>query len=686
MENPILAKVCNSVQEAGFALRAILDPEGSFQRRLIGRRALGWTIGAVCFIGFYMGFFIYPIWQVSIETAQVIGGKVVYPHWNPVGMFHSKVWTIHTQLCGLLLWAGMTEQQLTYLLSGLMGMISYLGLGLIVFAFSRSFALSVAGPLIIHFGAFYDFNDVYGISLMHSKWTFGILGLGWIVLTHGLIAVGAVRTGFFMAGLSPCVHPVMGAYCWLITVAAYALFSLGKGRGFKGVMGPFLLGVGISAISFMFQRLMILDVAPVDQETALIYMRAFLEHWGYHQKPISWLSPPVLLNVSAIIIAYKYLRTIPSYANWPAVFASGRRDCNRQTHSHLKPGEPLPVFYMCATLASGFLALGLMGLVSLPAELIPSAVMTLIPARFLNFNILALPAVTLGLLGARIGERPVIWFLLFAAIVTISANLYLGEESRGVSLFVLLWAMGLYLFISGKSVDKPKPAVHKTGPIGFDRLSSKGFKSAMILTALALVIMGSLPFVVLGRHEPYYRNNTFWREVGAAPGSVLGSSLTFLQLRSGRPIICFWPETNNMGYVPEAGPHAREICKRIYKVDILDPPATEQIKTWWDPGFYKETWEERPRGAWLDLGRRFGFCAVLTPAGWKLDLPKVASNDKYDIFRVPRNKCESGSGFSARRSVFASKGGSNDRLGRYPVLKSEDFQMEKDAGKSDCMK
>src|SRR3990172_13094652 len=51
----------------------------------------------------------HAVWQVPVETGQVLAGLVEYPPNNPFYLYHIKVWTLLNQAAALLLSMGISE-------------------------------------------------------------------------------------------------------------------------------------------------------------------------------------------------------------------------------------------------------------------------------------------------------------------------------------------------------------------------------------------------------------------------------------------------------------------------------------------------------------------------------------------------------------------------------------------------
>ena len=172
--------------------------------------------------------FAFDDWQVVVETAQVLAGLVSYPPDNPFFIYHVKVWSILHQISALLLRLGVTEAALSWVISGLLGMLSFQGLALVIYALGRDALVAIGAVFLIYVSRASEYGVVYPIWLAGTMHTYGVFGLGWCVVALGLLGTGWIRSGAVVLGLSPAVHPSIGI--WFGAVVAIALFSVSSSR------------------------------------------------------------------------------------------------------------------------------------------------------------------------------------------------------------------------------------------------------------------------------------------------------------------------------------------------------------------------------------------------------------------------------------------------------------------------
>ena len=89
-----------------------------------------------------------------------------------------------------------------------------------VYAFSRDALVAIGAAALIFATRAAEYGAVYVLFLLGTENTYGILGLSFCVLAVALIGAGWYRSGGFLLGLAPAVHPSLGA--WTVPVCRAA--------------------------------------------------------------------------------------------------------------------------------------------------------------------------------------------------------------------------------------------------------------------------------------------------------------------------------------------------------------------------------------------------------------------------------------------------------------------------------
>src|SRR5438067_2653379 len=229
----------------------------------------------------------FPDWQVAVETSQVIAGLVRYPAAAPFFIYHIKLWTILHQILAMFLRLGVSEIRLSLVVSGVLGMVTFQALSMVVYALSRDAWLAIGAPAFIFFTRAAEYGAVYGLFLLGTENTYGILGLSFCLLAVAMIAAGSYRAGGFLLAVAPAVHPALGVWTGAI-VAGALLFDL---RALHGELRPavrwFVIGCLVTLASLALQLVTIYrapHVAPAGDPFTTQEISAFITFWDGHRK------------------------------------------------------------------------------------------------------------------------------------------------------------------------------------------------------------------------------------------------------------------------------------------------------------------------------------------------------------------------------------------------------------------
>jgi hypothetical protein len=92
-----------------------------------------------------------------------------------------------------------------------------------------------------------------------------------------------------------------------------------------------------------------------------------------------------------------------------------------------------------------------------------------------------------------------------------------------------------------------------------------------------------------------------------------------------------------LAYTLEAGPVLDPMLKRVYGVDLFDPPAEAAGTGSIPPGYTRGVWTPRPVEEWKAIGREYGVTGVLTYPDWQLQLPLVGRSDEFAYYAIPQS-------------------------------------------------
>lgn len=611
------------------------------------------------FSGFIVGVFLNATWQVAVEPAQVISGVVDYPRQTAFYIYQVKTWTAIHQVCAFFLWCGVSEAALSIILSGLLSMLYFQGLGLCTLAFSRRRILAVAAPFFVRWVyPTAGYGDVYPIHLGGSEHTYGQMGLGVMLLALALPAVGWRRLGAFVIGISPAVHPILGAFTWLIA-ASVLVRDFQKFRDhLRHSALYFGIGFSICLASIAYHFWAPAAVPAMDRNTAEHFIQLFLPWELFHRTPVRFDSPGFVLNLLTLAISLSWL---------------------------MYRFEEIPrcsLFLLRAFVVAGFLGITFSILTWFPNWVLLELVRWM-PARITNLNILACLALLLGLLASRPGDVraqlvsallvigcPLLNFAAYGAafylMVTVGLALltwrWLHHAAWSGICFVAVGILALGLLIRAVSDSRIYELILIFGLLlpllrGAHSISSswvekaprwsKAPPAAALLFLTIIVGFVGLKAII---HPLRYGfapdlkekvNGPVYAAAAQGNGILLchANGAHLIQLRTRRPILMhdFLNSATVIPYVPEAGPETVRVWRDLYDIDVSQPPQDIQIDS-----LYMETqlrqkrlWESWSTQQWIKIGKQYRATEVLVSADWKLNLPKRFVGTKLVLYRIP---------------------------------------------------
>lgn len=583
------------------------------------------AISGVC--GFRIGL-AFADWQVAVEGAQVIAGIVRYPAGNPFYIYHTKLWTLLNQLCALLLLSGVSEITLSKVLSGVLGMVTFQGWALVIYALSRDALLAIGTTFVIFLSRVAQFGVIYPIFLVDTSDTYGVVGLAVLVLVAGLIGTGHYKAGGFLLGAAPAIHPSLGL--WLIVIAALSLMW-GFRRSSEELRPAWrwlVAGLGLTGLSLLAEVTLTYDAPRADPALAKKFFSAFVAFWDGHRQPVHMKRIGVAFNVGAFGLA----------ALWLRLFAD---DVSRAARFLLR-------FVLVS--ASLSVALGFMSWI--PHDKLPIWFLVLMPGRLLNFNALVFPAVLFGLAGAYRDKR---WGHLI--VLALSLRLLLSGRS-------MMWA-----WLEREGMDGPEVQIRLFWSIVVAslvlvscvavsrwrtrRVPAEPVKPGTSGVALRAVRLGSLAVCAAAgvlswglaeRHAAEIRGTKFrdrtndglFAAVARGQGVlVTAGDLHLIQLRTRRPVLLDGGGLDGVAYALEGAGAMDRIMRDVYGVDVFNPPEEGRGSGQIPIGASRAAWERFSPQQWKAIGHMYGVTQVLAFSEWTLKLWPVAHNRRFTLYAIP---------------------------------------------------
>ena len=585
------------------------------------------------------------VWQDAIEPSQVLAGVVVYPDpSNPFYLYQTRVATLLHPLGAAALRVGFEEISLARLFSAGLGAVCFAAIGTWVWGLTHNlpFAVSVSPILVLLDPR--DWGVRYPLSLMDSN-TYGVLGLGLLMLALGLVASGRAFSGGFVAGLAPAFHIVLGGWCLLLLAVSLAWRGAQVPRR-PAVLRGALLGLGLSGAFFSLHLVRAPARPRIDPGLASSYVSTFRgDEW--HQGPLDPSLPPVLLLLSV------------------SALAGGRLSVTREG---ALPGTA-PLVLLRMTLIATVLGLAFAGTHTALGQWSPRLFIVAMPCRLLNVAVLAAFLSLLGLLwNAR--AHPLAMVNLAILVGSCLALRLYGVPDADALMLRAAVLSSLALLLTSTSTEAtagralpgaavPLALLLLDGVLGHaDRVAS----AAAAVTLLCLVVRAMIrrappepfgeahrrlwaerallvAFVSTGawaaaqvvRRPPFeFRdrtNDSVLERASRGSGFLLASSGLggYLQHLTRRPMLLDTEQIDGLPYVPETGPAIERILRRVYGVPFFDVALHE-----------RELWQQRPAEEWAEIGAELQVTNVITEAGWRLQLPEVGRNDLYALYSIPQ--------------------------------------------------
>ena len=575
--------------------------------------------------GFRIGLVGFPTWHICLETAQVVAGLVRYPVDNPFYIYHTKLWSLVIQTCAVLLRVGLSEITLSLALSGLLGMISFQALAMVTFAISRDALVAIAAAVVVFASGVTDYGSVYPIWLVGTHHSYGAIGLSTFVLAIGLIGAGFHRSGAFLLGVGPAIHPSVGIWVGSIAVAALAWTYFDIRDEVRPALKYFAAGCAVTLVSVAIQFAFVYDVPAVDAAAVDRAFSTFERLWDAHRRArIEFADTGAMLN-----------RTLgPIALLWLIGFA---RDL------------PRPALFLLRVAAiAGMCSLAIVFLTWLPPDSMPRTLSILMPGRLLNLDIVLIGPVLIGLIAAyrhRRSAQVLLVALLAGLLLTSKSLIWRWIADRGAQPWsvridpVLLFegaALAILCIALWQATREPVDRVAEPIPsTTMARWLSPAATLAILMVALASGWRIAGPRSIFRDRT----NNPFYQAVAADRRglTVTAGSFQLVQLYTRRPVLIDSGGLDTMVYAPEGGPATAQIVTNVYGIDFFDPPREMRSSSRIPHDANRFTWSPSRFSAqrWRELRRTYNVSQIVTRSDYELDLPMVAEGDGLRLYRIP---------------------------------------------------
>ena len=567
-------------------------------------------------LGFRVGMAGFPDWQVAVETSQVFAGLVKYPAGNPFFIYHLKLWTILHQICAVFLRVGVSEIRLSLVISGLLGMVTFQALSAIVYAFSRDALIAIGASVLIYFTRTAEYGAVYGLFLMGTENTYGILGLSFCVLAVALIGAGWYRAGGFLLAVSPAVHPSLGVWTGAFVACAVLIDARGFFRAAQPGVRWFAGGCAVTLVSLLIQLVFIRSAPHAAPEGRLTSQQiaAFITFWDGHRKPVDLNNTAVLLNAGALMLASVWL-----------LFLKNRT-------------QPAALFFLRFVIVTAVVSLALVFVTWIPPDKLPTLLLVLMPGRVLNFDAFVYVALLIGLIGSVKKLWSYALLLVLTAGLAVGDHTMLWDQFRAYDAWAPhflrpLWMISAasILVVIGGLLSRRNPS-RASGSLWGGPMLRAGTIAIMVATT-AVLLTFSRPRSLIYRDRT---NDVFFARVAAGQGLLAtAGDLHLIQLKTRRPVLLDGGGLDGLMYSLDGGPAMVRILQEVYGLDVLHPPDEARGAGRIPPLATQKVWEGYSQNRWREIRARYGVTQVLTYADWELNLPIAAQSRRLLLWNIP---------------------------------------------------
>ena len=558
-------------------------------------------------IGFLIGSIGYPSPHDAVEAAQVFVQKVDYSIPTPFYHFTTATWTILNHILALCLLGGMSEITLSYAVSGLMGMLSFVTLSVCVYALCKRPFISIAAPFFVVFGLISTYHVNYPILFFGIASTYGILGRMYVLLVISLLSLQRYRVGGFLLGLSLCVHPSMGAYLIALVLLSCLFAPKSLWDTIKRMNIFFILGLSISLLSFFVHMKFIYDVPRIDPNEASEYLHAFIRAWDYHRRPVDFQSSGVYLAATAFLFSGFWL-----------VFC---KKCMPQRG----------IFILRMIVLYGLVSFGAAVLSIIRPERLPDFLLISMPTRLFDIPLVAMVPLLIGFLAQDEKNAFNTVFLIVILFFFLLISIELVPLFAGPC--VIFGAS--FIIIVSRCIPR-RDVSQKDTPRRYTRI----FHGVLCCLLCAMVILWSYKAYFVG----VYRRTLMKDYTNSEPLSIIAKDqgilltahkISLMQLRTRRPVLVNGSGIDGLSYEPSVGPFLNHVLKKIYGVDLFNPPQGLQRNGQIPLEPNKTVWQGRSKKEWQAIRWEFGVTNVLAYGDWKLDLPLIWSSPGYSYYVIP---------------------------------------------------
>jgi hypothetical protein len=586
---------------------------------------LGLVVVPAAIVGFLTGAWQQPTWQDVVEPAQVLAGLVSYPADNPVYLYSTLTWTLLHQITAALLTLGIAEVDLTVVISGVIGALSFVGLALATRACGAPAPAATAAPLLIYLSGVARLTPGYPVLLLGWPYTYGLIAHALAVMVLALVALRRDRLAAVLLGVLPAVHPGMGGLLTLVVAGVIAIYAPLRMRSAR-VWPWWCLGLGITlASAALHWGVFVPDTSHLMRSPEL--EESLRVYWDGHRQPLAYTTTDVIVALAVPIVMLFWCHT------------SAQQDADG-------PARELGLLLLVAV-AIGVAADLVLRVAPAPLAQVVSMPM---PTRLLVLPVLVGAPWFIGIATSATtpgAARMVLQAMLVGLVAIVCPVVGVAEQMDVLEVPGLDWLVN-----SRGSVAQAILLILGAGLVAAFLLPRSirrhlaGTPLVLVEKALPAVLTALVTFQIVqvvrdhtDNPAPIADRTTNAVLAAAAAGTgllVTDADLHLMQAATRRPLLIDPGALDGLPYVPVAVRMSDHILRDIYDTTLGAPPEGDEGATGVVPSTADDTWVSRTPEQWRALGAMYGFTDILTTPELTLQLPEVARDDTLVLWRIPR--------------------------------------------------
>lgn len=550
-------------------------------------------------------------WQASVESAQFLLGKVVYPTDSIEYELNASTFSLLNYFSAFFLKITDSEILSSIATSGLLGLIGFQVLAMAIFLFFRSAIYSFFGAIFLASNNLFGWGVAYPIFFMGTPHGYGRIALFFPLYGLLLMAFSKLRIGALLLGLAIGVHPTSGA--WVIGCLGLGLFyqwrqyGLRDGCAYLKIVPFFIVGIGISFLAYFYQKYAfpVNTNLFVDKVESINIFNSYIKYWDYHRRKIddlNFIFQGISLTLMAVMTSIFFLR---------------KKFSNNVNQENL---------YLKFILISSFLSIPLVFIPSwFDAALFPTIFVSAMPGRFINFSIFLLSPLTVALIGVLLKDRRYFSYIALAVAILIILCIEFGVKSQKVIfVFSALTVTILFRFIIGR-IKAPLICQIK----------------GLVIGVMCLIMLFAPTYTLKAIREVRTKNFIHMAIANKPNGLALVTMHNlFFQVQQRMPALT--PHLDGFVYLVNSGALIRlnNYAEEIFGISLnKEPPPS--IKNIHSSSFeivdYQALWMSRSCRDWERLSQKYGFVIIEVPTNIPLQLKSIAESRALRVY-VP--KCE----------------------------------------------